>query len=525
MTTQRERAAWIALAVLAVILRIVAHLHYRVDSDEPQHLHVTWGWTAGYLQYRDIFDNHAPLFHMATAPILALAGEGADVLLWMRVPMWLLWGVVLAGTYILGAQLYSRRVGAWSALFLSLLPTFFLKSVEYRADNLWSAIWWVAVMVLSGGPLTAGRFFIGGFLLGAALMTSFKTTLILASVVGAGMAVLVRFRRPIPWLGLVAASAGFAIVPVAIFAYFASRGALAELWYGFAGFNALLTKMASPARIWLPRLGWVGAMFVLIRVAWRKEVTDARVFFFGFATALYFVVMLGWWLLISPRDFLPMLPLLAIFATRKVERATRHTLAAFVAAAIFMIVLTAEDADWFKNKTGEYRTMLSQALRLTRPGERVIDLKGETVFRPRPYYYVFESITRRAMYRGLIPDTIPEDVVRSRCYVAQADGEFWPHRARAFLLANFLNMGRLRAAGQWLDDGGFSIAIPGNYVMVGRDGIIKGTLDGTRLEESRHLAAGQHVFVPDAADSKIAVLWAPAFERGFTPFELRDRDY
>src|SRR5579885_3030270 len=32
------------------------------NSDEGQHLHVAWSWTQGLLPYRDVFDNHGPLF-------------------------------------------------------------------------------------------------------------------------------------------------------------------------------------------------------------------------------------------------------------------------------------------------------------------------------------------------------------------------------------------------------------------------------------------------------------------------------
>src|SRR5437762_12870858 len=99
-----ERLTLIGLAIVTAILRAIAFFHYRFDSDEPQHLHVAWGWTAGLLQYRDLFDNHAPLFHMATAPILRLVGERPDVLLYMRAPMLLLFAVVIWVTYILGAR-------------------------------------------------------------------------------------------------------------------------------------------------------------------------------------------------------------------------------------------------------------------------------------------------------------------------------------------------------------------------------------------------------------------------------------
>ena len=37
------------------------------------------------------------------------------------------------------------------------------------------------------------------------------------------------------------------------------------------------------------------------------------------------------------------------------------------------------------------------------------------------------------MVAGLIADTIPEDVVRTRCMVAQEESEFWPPRGQKFL--------------------------------------------------------------------------------------------
>src|SRR5437660_7114529 len=139
--SRRERVIVAALALLMLALRAAAFFRYRFDSDEPQHLHVAWGWTAGLVQYRDLFDNHAPLFHILSAPLLRVAGERSDVLFFMRTPMLLLFAAVLWATYILGKRLYSARVGVWAALLLSFFPPFFLKSLEYRTDNLWNTLW------------------------------------------------------------------------------------------------------------------------------------------------------------------------------------------------------------------------------------------------------------------------------------------------------------------------------------------------------------------------------------------------
>ncbi|TMQ55335.1 MAG: hypothetical protein E6K72_06495, partial [Candidatus Eisenbacteria bacterium] len=61
----RGEVVSLSVAALAeLVTRVLYILHHRADSDEPQHLHVAWGWTQGLIQYRDLFDNHAPLFHL-----------------------------------------------------------------------------------------------------------------------------------------------------------------------------------------------------------------------------------------------------------------------------------------------------------------------------------------------------------------------------------------------------------------------------------------------------------------------------
>src|SRR5687767_11543572 len=180
--TRREKLTFAVFAALALVLRAVALFRYRFDSDEPQHLHVAWGWTQGLVQYRDLFDNHAPLFHMLTAPLLAIVGERSDVLIWMRVPMLALFAIVLWATWWIGRELYDARVGLWAAVLLSLFPPFFLKSLEYRTDNLWNALWLLAVVAVM-----RRRMFLAGLLLGAAFAVSLKTILLIVTLFGAAL--------------------------------------------------------------------------------------------------------------------------------------------------------------------------------------------------------------------------------------------------------------------------------------------------------------------------------------------------
>src|SRR5690349_20090566 len=79
-----EFIAATVLFALMIVHKVVNILHYRFDSDEPQHLHVISAWTRGFVQYRDLFDNHMPLFQIALAPIVGLIGERATILYEMR---------------------------------------------------------------------------------------------------------------------------------------------------------------------------------------------------------------------------------------------------------------------------------------------------------------------------------------------------------------------------------------------------------------------------------------------------------
>src|SRR6185312_17228889 len=82
-TRNTRRWLWPFCGAL-LVLRVVYAWALHVNSDEPQHLHVVWAWTQGLLPYRDVFDNHAPLFQLICAPLLALLGERADLVALMR---------------------------------------------------------------------------------------------------------------------------------------------------------------------------------------------------------------------------------------------------------------------------------------------------------------------------------------------------------------------------------------------------------------------------------------------------------
>ena len=523
-----ERLTLLVIAAVTLAMRAVAFFHYRFDSDEPQHLHVAWGWTAGLLQYRDVFDNHAPLFHIAAAPLLRFLGERANILLYMRAPMVLLWLIVTAATYAIARRLYDARIALWSIALLNVFPPFFLKTIEFRTDNLWNTFWMLAVVVLVLSRRSTATFFLAGLLLGGAFAVSLKTSLLLITLGGAAVVTyLMRLRErgtDVRVRHFVALALGLLIVPAIIASYFVAQGGWSDLVYCVLRFNELVAATRSPFVVWIPRLTYIPMMYVVLRRAWRyrQHTTDAR-FFLAVATGIFFSTLFAFWILISPRDFLPFLPFLAMFLAAALAR-RQHFVPAIIVLAIVLLTGVGYYAEWLVNKTREFITMEDQLLALTRPGELVMDYKGETIYRKRPYYFILEFITRNAIARGLVPDTVPEDLVRTGCHIAQADGAQWPDRARDFMNANFINLGRLRVSGQWLrPDGTFTIAIPGEYIVLTKKGEAVGSLDGTPVHGARFLGTGTHTFTGE--HGRTAFIWAPAYARGFSPFHLRDLDF
>ena len=509
---------WLALlGAAALVLRAFAFFRYRFDSDEPQHLHVAWGWTAGLVQYRDYFDNHTPLFHMLTAPLLAALGERSDILLYMRGAMLPLFAIVLAATWVVASRLYGERVAWWSVILLAIFPPFFLKSLEYRTDNLWNALWMVILVCITRRRFGWLRSFGVGLLLGVALCVSMKTTLLVITLAGAALVTwfCTTGRRTGELRPALAAIAGFAIPPALLANYFVSLDAWEKLVYCVFDFNALVTKTRD--NLWIGRAAFPLLLAIVLSFAWRHRAADRWRHFFAVAAALFTVTLLGFWVLITPRDFLPLMPLLAIFAAARFTPRVLTIAAVLCAASLFYY------ADGFRNRTAHHITMIDQVLRVTRPGELLMDIKGETIYRRRPFYFIFEAITRAQMQSGMIPDTIPEAMIAQRCHVAQADGPMLPPRGRAWLSANFLDLGRIRVSGHRIaDDGTFTVAVPGEYVVISAAGQAAGTLDGVPYTGARELAAGVHRFERAEDGQQIAALWAPAFARGHSPFHLRD---
>ncbi len=539
---------WLVALLFSALLalRVLSVLHYRIDSDEPQHLHVVWGWAHLLTQYRDVFDNHTPLFHLASLPFYQWIGECGDTLLYMRFLMVPLFFYSLWCVYRLGVGICSVEVGIWAAILGALTPAFCYTFTEYRADDLWTALWYSALVVLLEGKLSWQRGFFAGVLIGATLAASLKTLALLGCFAGAGTVACYLTKSFKAALGhernyriLAATIAGSLIVPALLTIWFSHLHALADARYGIFTYNAIpgFGRFRTFRAVVVGFVEFVAALAILIplshAMAERLIAPERRLRFHlaflgsGFYGALIYTL----WPLLDAEHLIPYQPLFlmgltplllergeAIFRSRRFpQRVVVPT-----AIAVFVIALEAWSlrVDQVKHRLMDY----AELLRLSDANDYVMDMKGESIFRPRPYPYLLEGIGILRAKSGLMPDDIPERLIATgTCIVVPADIRFTFPRAIAFMNDNYILVGQFRVLGNAMtptDDGTtftFQVRIPQTFAFVSNLKLMRGMIDGQPCPGFATLTAGRHVFVPESPHETIDFVWKQAIDRGFYP--------
>ena len=553
-----SRAGWILAALFFAALltaRIVAVFHYHVDSDEPQHLHVVWGWANGMLQYRDLFDNHSPLFQMLCAPIFKLFGERADIIVPMRLLMLPLFAVDLWFVFLLASRVFREtRAALWATALTAFFPKFFLPTTEFRTDDLWVLLWLASLVIVTGGKFSGRRAFFFGLTMGAAFATSMKTSLLLFCLSLAGL-VIVCLRRFVLKRDALAlseivkscalAAVGMLIVPAALVAFFASKGALHAMIYCVIEHNNVpgLGKWRKPGfhqylfAIWFP---------VFVALAWlalrrSRDERDARS---GAALALFvitggsfYMALRSFWPLVTAQDFAPPAPLIMIAVTVCLFwigrfAARLHPSLIYVLPVLILCVecrLIFARGAFSRHDVDHSIEHLAEMLRLTDPGDYVMDAKGESIFRKRAYYWVLEGITITRIKHGILPTDLCASNDLRECLVKTKTCALYEHRIpeadRQWVRDNYIyGRGVVLVAGKQLGvvapgaHSFFETTIPANYAIVAQNRTpVSGVLDGKPLAASQFLAPGQHDLQIAAGGGQLAVVWTQAVERGFEP--------
>jgi hypothetical protein len=166
--------------------------------------------------------------------------------------------------------------------------------------------------------------------------------------------------------------------------------------------------------------------------------------------------------------------------------------------------------------------IIADTLNLTHRGETVLDAKGQTIYRARPYYYVFEQITRERVERGELLDDAPNRLIAARTPVVIESHWLTPATGQ-FVNQNYVSVGSVLVLGKRVAPAPvghvqFEIVIPEEYTVIDRNGQVSGTLDGTEITGPRDLSAGLHDLALNSPEDPVAVVWSRAVEKGYSPF-------
>ena len=544
-----ERYAFLFLMALLLALKIKAICHYRTDPDETQHAHVVWGWTKGHLQYRDIFDNHMPLFQAACAPLMALFGERADIILLLRLAMLPLYLVCLWAVFKLTETLFSRRMAPWIAFAAGALPQFFYTSSEFRPDDLWAAFWLLSLLVAVSGKFTVKRAFCFGIMLGLTFAVSLKTVTLVAALLTATL-----LAMTLAWLrhegpGILQITARIPVIllaaiiaPAATAYYFAWRGAFWIMYYCVIVHNVVpglkrWGDFSTHAWIYPASLIPLGAFALLIFSQTRDTALAMKRTIILLTPWLFLSLLISYWPDVTREDdlpYTPLTPLLAVplflwftprFKFRRIEAKffTWIVPAVCLAELLWTRNLVQLRRDKMRNTTAGIRDVLS----LTGPNDYVMDRSGDYIFRMRPYYWAYETITKERIRHGLIHDTLPRSLIKTETKVCNLFAAHLLHDATLFIMSNYISIDpavlSLGVAGKNIGapsaDGtySFDVAIPTTYAIVSEFGSTRGTLDGTLYTGPARMEAGRHEFHRTSGTGRTAILLDRAAALDFIP--------
>src|SRR4029077_14591531 len=204
--------------------------------------------------------------------------------------------------YALATRLFDPSVAPWAALLACAFPPYFLETLEFRADDLWT-VCWVGLLVAAMSELPpTRRSALIGLVIGVAFCVSMKTVLFVISLAVAWLAAS-RGRRDVG-IALPIIIVTAALPPLIVFAAFARAGVWPQMHY------CVFTHQHVDFRQnW--RVLWLIPFWLTGRSILRRLV-ETRVRFVFAAALTYAAVLSALWPLLALESYLPLYPVLCV---------------------------------------------------------------------------------------------------------------------------------------------------------------------------------------------------------------------
>jgi hypothetical protein len=309
--------------------------------------------------------------------------------------------------------------------------------------------------------------------------------------------------------------------------YFARLGALRELIYYTLTYNSAGAAFAFTPLYCAGAALAVAAAFLLLRAL--KTRASGGLFFFC-AAAVFLGLLLLAYPVLEHQTVLPfrlMVYALAAGLTVKYgiarlseERRGAACFAVFAGLLAFQLHNTGA----LRNANGAQLACIKRITALTGENDYVMDAKGESVFRRRPFYYGLELLAMRRMAAGEIADDIPEKLqaTGTKLVLLWFPARF-TQKDRGFFAENYLPVDgqpELLAAGKLVRPGAagrpapFDMNIAADYSVTCTEGKGRISLDGRPYTGAPvRLERGQHTAAAAAGCGELRLNWAGAAGR------------
>ncbi len=528
------------LLAFSSLYRIIS---LRIDSDESQHMHIVWDWTRKIVQYRDVFDNHTPLFHILLAPLIKLVGATPYIITVGRALMLPLFVGNLIFVYLISKLIFNKNIALWLAYFAGFFLILSGVAVEFRPDNLWILIWLGSVYYLLKSKVNLSSGIVFGSLMAINSLVSLKTmafllpalllAVILSAIAGRTQE---KNKFNVDHADALKFIAGFAIAWLIIWAVFAAifyrLHALNAMIYGTVLHNLVGSHYLN---LWLKSgIAMLWCLAGIVSARYCERSSKAFVFFLLLVfsllavSVLYPVLERETRLIVSQMAIILAggLLLQKLYEKVSLKRFTLYVSALFLVSSSAVMALPS-----YRNENTGYERMYSDLLKLTDDSDYVMDAKGENIFRQRPYYFAFEYFTKKRLSGSLLDKKeIIADIIRKKAdVIVESDKAVFPANLTAFsdseyvYVAPNIKVAGKRIAGR-LSPGRsmeFDMELGGCYTVLSKDRNVKIQIDNSILAagKSLFLSRGMHRIAAKSGlvVSGITLVLTKAIERGFYP--------
>lgn len=375
------------LAAIEIYALCLSGMHKVFNKDEIEHIHSAWYVAHGFVPFRDFFQHHNPLLWYLIAPAIAILGDNAGLVMYLRMIMV---GLALCTAVVasLIAARVSSRFEAGMYCFILLLSSlmFSEKAVEIRPDVPMMLFEAVSVYFLIRFLDTAEcrDIVLSGLSASIAFLFLQKAVFFYAAVSLFTMGLL--FTGQVKIKPLICFFSSLMAGPILCFVYAAMNGALYDYYLcgyllnvsktqSFGPWSIMKKSLISNAGFWA--VTFAGLIFGLCSFKDNKKL--------GFVSMLGVLLLLSLNILTSPwkHNFLPALVFMSIAGSCVLVRVTGKARAGVLIGSIIIAAMIYRPVmyDLMHYKRSQNRPQMKRieyVIRNTREGDLVYD--GDNTF-------------------------------------------------------------------------------------------------------------------------------------------------